>query len=141
MAMATSKAEGGEDVVSDINITPLCDILVVLLIIFMVTAQATVLQGPKVSAPADNPHTAPVNQPQRESVTVTMDDTGRISCNGRMTALADLEARLREELPRTTKEQVMIRAHHALPLDTVMQVMEAAERAGAKGIGIGTQLR
>ncbi len=139
--MRGPKGEGDDEVVSDINITPLCDILVVLLIIFMVTAQATVLQGPKVSSPADTPLSQPISQPKVESVSVTIDDTNRISVSGQMVDRANLEARLRDEIPKTTKQQVMIRAHHALTLESVMQVMEAAERAGAKGIGIGTQLR
>ncbi len=138
--MQGPKAEGGDDVVTDINITPLCDILVVLLIIFMVTANATALQGPRISSPSDIPVTDPISKAQEESVNITIDETNRISCNGVMVDLASLLPKLREAVPKTTKREVMIRAHHSLPLENVMQVMEAAERAGAK-IGIGTTLR
>ena len=136
------KAEGvDDDVETDINITPLCDILVVLLIIFMVTANATALQGPKVSSPADIPTKDPISQAQVESVNITIDETNRIFCNSIPVDRASLEASLRAALPKTTKQQVMIRAHQGLTLENVMEVMEAAERSGAREIGIGTQFR
>lgn len=139
--MQGPKAEGGDDVVTDINITPLCDILVVLLIIFMVTANATALQGPKISSPANIPVTDPITQAKVESINITIDETNRISCNGKMVDRASLEQALKDALPQTTKQQVMIRAHHSLTLENVMEVMEAAERSGAKEIGIGTQFK
>ena len=136
--MQGPKADGGDDVVSDINITPLCDIFVVLLIIFMITANAASLQGPKVASLSDN---KPDKKSEgKASIEVTIGADKSISLDGRMVAKVNLESEMRAELARTTENVAVIRAHPTLTREDVMEVVGMAEKCDAK-ISIGTKTK
>ena len=133
--MQGSRGEGEGEVVADINITPLCDIFVVLLIIFMVTAEQIVQSGPAVDLPAN---AVSSEQPSRVVVTITED--GRYFVGDVQVPAGDLEARLREEIAREKDASVMIRSDKRKSIREVMRVKEMADRAGTSQVAIGTRL-
>src|SRR5258707_13104668 len=90
MAMTASGADEGE-VLSDINVTPIVDVMLVLLIIFIITVPVA-LKEHKVNLPKAN--NLPT-QTKREDVTIAVDKSGAIYCNARR--LAE-QAALRAEL-------------------------------------------
>lgn len=143
--MQGPKAEGGDELVSDINITPLCDIFVVLLIIFMLTADMIVQTGPDVQLPASAKESV---QPSR--VTVTMTYEGQFYV-GSVTVPVDpklpdgyeeLRRVLKEELMKQEEEHrdVMVRADKGLLIKDVIRVVTLAQKNGATNVAIATRL-
>lgn len=120
---------------ADINMTPLIDVMLVLLVIFIVTAplmtHAIRLDLPKVAAGAarETPHT----------VTVSIDDAGRLYWDDAPFALDALPARFRAAESGSPPE-LRLRASRATRYDVIAQVMGAAQAAGLSRIGFVTDL-
>ena len=141
--MAFSTRSGGlvrtQTALAEINITPLVDVVLVLLIIFMLTAP--VLQsGINVAVP----HTRTVNQitEQRTVVTIDKDQNVFLQTGGpdRPTNLAGLTASLRS-MGRgdPAKRVIYLRADEKVPFCAFASVMDAVKRAGITNISIVTQ--
>jgi biopolymer transport protein ExbD/biopolymer transport protein TolR len=124
---------------AEINITPLVDVVLVLLLIFMLTAP--VLQsGINVNVP----HTRSVNQltEQRTVVTIDKDQNVFLQAGGpdRPTNLADLTASLRSTgRGDPAKRIIYLRADEKVPFGAFASVMDAVKRAGITNISIVTQ--
>ncbi|MBS6359905.1 biopolymer transporter ExbD [Burkholderia sp.] len=121
---------------ADINMTPLIDVMLVLLVIFIVTAplmtHAIRLDLPKVAAGAarETPHT----------VTVSIDDAGRLYWDDAPVALEALPARFRAAAESGSPPELRLRASRATRYDVIAQVMGAAQAAGLSRIGFVTDL-
>lgn len=121
---------------ADINMTPLIDVMLVLLVIFIVTAplmtHAIRLDLPKVAAGAarETPHT----------VTVSIDDAGRLYWDDAPVALEALPARFRAADESGSPPELRLRASRATRYDVIAQVMGAAQAAGLSRIGFVTDL-
>ena len=132
---------GNKEVVSDINVTPLCDIFVVLLIIFMVTANDANQQGPAIDLPQRiDPTTKPPDVKDQDECNVTVTKE-QVYINGKPVTLTDLPKEFVDILPKTKDKQVMVRTEPEIPLERVVEIMGIAHANGAKGIGLGTALR
>ena len=132
---------GNKEVMSDINVTPLCDIFVVLLIIFMMTANDLNQMGPAIDLPQriDYQSKPPDEKDQDEcNVTITQEQT---YINGTPVTLAELPAKFVDILPKTKGKSVMVRTEPEIPLEKVVQVMGIAHANGAVAIGLGTATR
>lgn len=121
---------------ADINMTPMIDVMLVLLVIFIVTAplmtHAIRLDLPKVAAGAarETPHT----------VTVSIDDAGRLYWDDAPVALEALPARFRAAAESGSPPELRLRASRATRYDVIAQVMGAAQAAGLSRIGFVTDL-
>jgi biopolymer transport protein ExbD/biopolymer transport protein TolR len=141
--MAFSTRSGGQTrtqtALADINITPLVDVVLVLLIIFMITAP--VLQsGIDVSVP----HTRSVNQLTEERIVVTIDKEQNVFLQAggpdRSINLTDLTASLRSTgRGDPAKRIIYLRADEKVPFGAFASVMDAVKRAGITNISIVTQ--
>ncbi len=141
--MAFSTRSGGQTrtqtALADINITPLVDVVLVLLIIFMITAP--VLQsGINVAVP----HTRTVNQltEQRTVVTIDKDQKVFLQTTGadQPINLTDLTAQLRNVgRGDPAKRVIYLRADEKVPFGAFASVMDAVKRAGITNISIVTQ--
>ena len=143
----TARTGGGartQTALADINITPLVDVVLVLLIIFMITAP--VLQsGIDVAVP----HTRSVNQLTEQRTVVTIDRKQNVFLQagsgpdaGKDTPinLDDLTARLRSEAGSDpAKKTIYVRADERVPFGAFASVMDAVKRAGITNISIVTQ--
>jgi biopolymer transport protein ExbD len=121
-------ASGDSDfrAMSEINVTPLVDVMLVLLTIFMVTAPF-ILQSVKVKLP----QTAPVAAlPAAKSLIVTVQADGRALLGREPTELEALEGALGAELKRAPDLSVQLRADAGVPYGRVTEVMAAISRAG-----------
>ena len=124
----------GDDIVAEINITPLTDIFLVLLIIFMVTTSVISSQGKEVALP----EAAVASQsPQGVTVTVTAED--EIAVDGTVVALEELEPALRAALEGAREKVVVLRGDRAVELGRAVGILDTAQRAGATGIALATQ--
>lgn len=120
--------------IAQINITPLVDVMLVLLVIFMITAPM-LQQGVNVSLPKAT--AKPLGDVQTQVVlAVTSDGTVRI--DGTPTAINDLPEKLTALLNPDPNRPVHMRADKDVPYGRVAEVMAAVQRAGAKKIGMVT---
>ncbi|MCA9511476.1 MAG: biopolymer transporter ExbD [Myxococcota bacterium] len=126
--------EGGPGIVAEINITPLTDIFLVLLIIFMVTT--TVLQDE--SKNIDLP-TASESDETPEGVTVAVDDTGVLLVNDRRVEPGELAGAIETALAGAKSKVVILRGDKSVLLGQAVDILDTAQRAGAKGIALATQ--
>jgi len=134
--MAFDAGGSGGGSMSQINVTPLVDVMLVLLVIFMVTApilqQGVTVDLPSAQAGAlsdkEPPHVVSVTRAGE----VYLDD-GRVDA----AALAD---RLREVASAKADSQVFVRADQSVPYGEVVQVMAAIRAAGIRRVGMVTRV-
>lgn len=120
---------------SEINVTPFVDVMLVLLIIFMVAAPLLT-----VGVPVELPKTAASALPteQEEPLTITMTSEGRLLIQTSEVADADLIPRLRAIAAERTSDKVFLRADGAIPYERVAQLMGALNAGGFTNIGLVT---
>ena len=121
----------GEDIVAEINITPLTDIFLVLLIIFMITSSAMVEAGPKVNLPE-----AGVTSTESKGVVVTVDSTEAVFVNGEQTERADLPSRLAGAIAESDVKRVVLEGDRDVILGDVVWILDQARSAGAEEVAI-----
>jgi biopolymer transport protein TolR len=116
-----------------INITPLVDVVLVLLIIFMVMAPQ-MRKGPDVNLP----NTAkPADQgDERGRILVSIDDAGKLWVNDQMVAPEQFGDALRAAVGNETEPRVVIRGDARLNFRQVREAMIAVEEAGFRGVGL-----
>ena len=127
--------EGGDDgIVAEINITPLTDVFLVLLIIFMVTSSVIASQGKPVNLPEAEKSAA--TTPQSVSVTVTED--GLVQVNDQVVSMEQLPAALRAALEQAREKVVVLRGDRRILLGQAVTILDIADQLGAK-IAIATK--
>lgn len=124
----------GDDIVAEINITPLTDIFLVLLIIFMVTSSVISSQGKEVALPEA---AVAAQSPQGVTVTVTAED--EIAVDGTVVPLEQLEPALAAALEKAREKVVVLRGDRAVELGRAVGILDTAQRAGATGIALATK--
>ncbi len=126
---------GGARPMSEINVTPFVDVMLVLLIIFMVAAPLMT-----VGVPVELPKTAANALPseQEEPLAVTITAEGVVMIQKTEVPLDDLVNRLRAIAAEREGDRVFLRADGAVPYETVVQVMGALNRGGFSNIGLVT---
>ena len=126
--------ELGDDIVAEINITPLVDIFLVLLIIFMVTTSVITRQGKEVNLPG-----AAVAKATPSGVTVTIDAEGGIQVGEKSVSAAALPQALKAALGASREKVVILRGDRKVLLGQAVSVLDAAQQAGASGIALATR--
>ncbi len=136
--MAISLPSEGDDesgIIAEINITPLTDVFLVLLIIFMVTSSVIANTGKKV----DLPEAEQASDTPPKAVTVTVDTTGLIQVNGEAVARDALRAYLKEALAATEDKMVILRGDREIIYGEAVFVLDEAQLAGAEGFALATK--
>lgn len=133
---------GNETVVAEINITPLTDVFLVLLIIFMVTSTALVESevasraGMKVVLPKANA-AGPVSQRHSDPV-LTVTKSNELYLGSHKVDATNLEAEIRKALAEVGSETLLIRGDKSVLLGAAVDIMSTAKKAGASHIAILT---
>ncbi|HEX2276730.1 MAG: ExbD/TolR family protein [Candidatus Tectomicrobia bacterium] len=122
----------GQTTLSEINVTPLVDVMLVLLIIFMVTAPM-LQQGVDVNLPQEGGGNL---DPSRERLVITVAKNERIFLNDRRIDFPELEQTLRQASGAT--REVFLRADKDIPYGLVVKMMAVIKQAGIERLGIVT---
>jgi biopolymer transport protein ExbD len=150
--MALGKVPGGDhgdddelsSVFAEINITPLTDIFLVLLIIFMVTSTVIVTrdsgsgarQGLKVNLPQGG--VSDVNAKESDLSIAILSD-GRVVVAGDVVTEQELDTLLKDTQKKDPDTMIIIQADEGVPHGKVVQAMEAAKRVGLSQVAIGVR--
>ena len=135
--MAMTTLGGNEEIsgiLSEINITPLTDIFLVLLIIFMITSSAMIESGGKVNLPK-----AVATQSESRGTTVTLTPKREIYVNQKKVSEEALETTLKDALNGTADKTVILRGDRDVLLGDTVKVMSMIKRAGASEIAIAAE--
>ena len=120
---------------SEINVTPLVDVMLVLVVIFIITApllaSSIKLELPKTNA-------AQISEAPK-FVTVVIDKSSQVFLNDQTTDLAALADSLRKSAVANPDTEVQLRADDAVPYGRVVEVMGVAQQAGLNRIGFAAQ--
>jgi biopolymer transport protein TolR len=133
MGMSTGKG-GGRTTMSEINVTPMVDVMLVLLIIFMVTAPL-IQQGVKVNLPETK--AAPVESSDKKLV-ISIDVGKHVFVGEAEVKLEELEEKLKANVKAQADKELYLHADKDLPYGVVVEVMAAAQRAGITNVGMIT---
>ena len=136
MSMNVGPAEGDEEVISAINTTPLVDIMLVLLIIFLITVPVVTTSIP-VELPKERNE---IRETKPENITISVDATGGIYWNElRIANTNALIDRLKKVSVLTPQPEVQIRGDGGANYDSVGRVIYACQRAGIAKVGFITE--
>jgi TolR protein len=120
---------------ADINVTPLVDVVLVLLIIFMVTAPL-MQRGIDV----DLPRTATQTSENEERIIVSISKKGQIFINDVQIPMEDLKDQLQRRLAGAkNKKAVFLRGDRTLQYEVIMDVMDEIKRSGVPTVGLVTE--
>ncbi|ACC71761.1 biopolymer transporter ExbD [Paraburkholderia phymatum] len=120
---------------ADINMTPLIDVMLVLLVIFIITAplftHAIRLDLPRVAA-AESRETP-------QTITLSIDAAGKLYWNGKPVTLEQMRAQFNDAGKQKEQPEIHLRAERSTRYEVIAQVMGAAQQAGLERIGFVTE--
>ena len=121
---------------SEINMIPLVDIMLVLLVIFLITAPI-ITSSIKLNLPKDSG----ISTQEKNPITISITKNGDYFLEEQSFLIADLENHLREISQENIDSQINIRADRAVQFANVSQVLSIAQKLGLKNIGFITEPR
>ncbi len=136
--MAFSPGQDDDEVMSEINMIPLVDVMLVLLIIFMLTVPV-MTQSVDITLPQT---AGKATQPEPDAVTIAVDATGQIFWNEDEKPIdrQTLALRLANVASETPQPQIRINGDKKASYEYVMQVMTSAQQAGLTQLGFVTEI-
>ncbi len=135
MAGNGNGSSGDDELISGINVTPLVDITLVLLIIFMVTATYIV----RAAIEVELPRAAHGGEPTGSLLAVVLTDHGEIYLDGVRRSEAELEARTREAVARDRDTRVVISADRRALHGAVVRVIDLVKGAGVSRFALNIE--
>jgi len=133
--MAAGLQESGDDEITGINVTPLVDVVLVLLIIFMVTANFIVRETMEV----DLPRAANAGETVQGLVALVMDRQGRLYLDGVEVSEAQLRRRVAESVMRDPETRAILSADQSLPYGEVMHLIDVVKGEGVSRFALNIE--
>ncbi len=136
MSLGSLNKRARSPILSEINITPLTDIFLVLLIIFMVSSAAMVESGADISLPQVDETSS-----QPREITVSVTPTGEIFVNSEVVAYEDLEQTLRALVSAKPDLPVVLEGDRDVLFGEAVKILSLAQKAGAASVAIAAERR
>jgi len=130
-----SLANNRDKIISEINITPLTDVMLVLLVIFMVTTPLLVMQSFKIKLPK----AISAEAESGKGITLSIATGGVVYLNNKTVTMEGLFDSIKSELLSASDKSVIIKADKDIPHGIVVKVLDTAKRAGAEKLSIATE--
>lgn len=130
-----NRGSGDRGTMSQINVTPFVDVMLVLLIIFMVTAPM-MQQGVQVNLPKAETKTL---TPKEETTVISVDRSGRQFINSTEIPRGELKSKLAEMFAAKEKKEVFLKADKDVPYGEVVKTMAEIKSAGIERLGMVTE--
>ncbi|MBM7114154.1 protein TolR [Archangium primigenium] len=134
MGMGSNRGGSGRVTMSEINVTPMVDVMLVLLIIFMVTAPL-IQQGVKVNLPEAR---AAAVEASDKKLVLSIDAQKRVFIGEAEVPVEELETKLASNAKAQADKELYLHADRDVPYGVVVDVMAAAQRAGITNVGMIT---
>lgn len=137
MAMGSQNNSGDDEaIVAEINMTPLIDIMLVLLIIFMVTSTAALESGLDIELPK----TSITNEKKQDEILIiSLGKDGSVALQGKAVKEDELSSAIAAKLQELKTEAVILEGDSAAFLGKAVEIMDMAKQAGAKSFSIAAE--
>jgi len=122
-----------EDIIADINLTPLIDIMLVLLIIFMVTSSVSLDSGLDIDLPKTQ---AGTSKKENSAIIISLDKAGELFVEGKQVSFDNALESIKEALVSAKTDLVVLEGDQHASLGKTVEVMELAKKAGAQRFAI-----
>lgn len=132
MAITTQRGSGSS--LAEINVTPLVDVMLVLLVIFMITVPV-IQSGIQVQVP----QTHNTQQLTQNLLVVSVDRSGNIYIGDQITNIKSIAADLRKHLPNPTDKAIYVQADEHISWGVLARVMDAIKTGGMTGVEMVTE--
>lgn len=126
------KADQGDEIMSEINVVPLVDVILVVLIIFMVTAP--MIMKPSINVNLPKAASGEATTPSKLNITISND--GKLNLDGEIVEDAQVQAKALEEVGKNPDIQAIIAADKDVPHGRVVSVLDIVKGAGVKKFAI-----
>jgi biopolymer transport protein TolR len=139
--MAFGQLEDGQrpgKPISEINVTPLVDVMLVLVVIFILTAPI-LASSIRLDLPKANGDTVKTEQASAPHLSLTVDRAGQAFLGDQPLSLADLSQRFKQVAAFEPSTELHLRADQAAPYGRVVEVLDVAQNAGLNRIGFVTE--
>ena len=136
--MHAGGSSNGGGIISNMQLAPLVDIALVLVIIFMVTAP---MLNQQAGMNVDLPKAATIEARSEDNVTLSLTANDEVALNDEKLAWYQLDAELRKIMVKHSDRLVLIRADKEVKHRQILELMSIAKRSGAKKIAIATLQR
>ena len=123
--------------ISEINITPFTDVVLVLLIIFMITTPLFVQSGIKINLPKADA----VDNEQDKNITITIAPDGKILVSNRELSILELNDEITAKIVNNPDLVVIINADKQVQYNEVITVLDIAKKAGVKRLALGVETK
>jgi biopolymer transport protein ExbD len=134
--MKVSNDDDDGDIVAEINMTPLIDVMLVLLIIFMVSSTAALESGMDIELPK----TALTNEKKdSEILVISLGKDGKVAVQGKSVKPEEITRRIASELKTLKTESVILEGDTSANLGRAVELMDMAKVAGAKNFSIAAE--
>ena len=138
--MGVAVRNEGSKVNSNINVTPMVDVMLVLLIIFMVITPMLQQKVAVDMAKVDNPTNMP-DADKEDAIVVAITRSGDVFLGQNRVAVAELGGKVRDKLADTPGKTIFIRADSRAQFRAVEDAIDAVRTAGVEDVGLLTQKR
>ena len=133
--MGFQLGEDHDSGMNEMNLIPLIDIMLVLMIIFLVTATVA-----NPSIPLTLPKTtAEIQPPPQKPITINVNQQGEVAWNAEVVSLDELEQRFQDQAKQSVQPTIVLRVDKESKYDTVAQVMSRASEAGLTDIAFAIE--
>lgn len=123
---------------AEINIIPLVDVVLVLLIIFMATTAFVKESGLKMELPTAK--STETRQDEQLDLSIALTRDNKIYLNAKLSSLPEIEAAMRQAAKRNSTTPVIIKGDENIEYKRVVEVMDMAKQAGLPKVALGTRL-